>query len=520
MRLSIVNYGTSINPEVPKYAKMEDNALIKVASGIIEEKNMPKGAIVVSEVMHTDLVNFNNRSYVQKGLPEAVKSFYYPHFTPFLMHHEMGGGGLFGGGKPDLISVGTNLMAQMYRRKIETPTGIASGYVKVATFVPETSMVGNQNAIDALQSRQLMTLSIGSRVSDEDYRCSICNKSLYDEECDHSLGKEYEGEKCHAKVYNPLFREYSAVYNPSDINAVVRRMDVMEGEGYIEGEEHQVDKNYGGYVAIYDTMNGVFPSVNMGAFTGKDIGGSDIPSKETPAKEVKDMSNTAKVDYSDMPEDLLELIEVSKTAKRELAAKDKKIKNLERLVNVLAVALKEKLEGNFTTVQEEEEVPEDVPAEEDNTPQSEEPESDVGEDTNDDPSPEGVETASSEELPEQEEPSGEDIEEETPGEETTEEVPEGDDNGSQEESTDEGAQGNETPEDSDVQSEDGPEGGSQDITEDGPESPEEEGSGGQESALSYKEILVKRRSLNSIKIGSKHGRGDEGKRPLPRRFKI
>ena len=509
MRLSIVNYGTSINPDVPKYAKMEDNALIKIASGIIEEKNMPKGAIIVSEVMHTDLVNFNNRSYVQKGLPEAVKSFYFPHYTPFLMHHEMGGG--FMGGNPDLVSVGTNLIAQMYRRKVETPTGVASGYVKVATFVPETSMVGNQNAIDALQSRQLMTLSIGSRVSDEDYRCSICNKSLYDEECDHSPGREYDGEKCHAKVYNPLFREYSAVYNPSDINAVVRRMDVMEGEGYIEGEEHQVDKNYGGYVAIYDTMNRVYPSVDIGALTRGESSDTDTPSKETSAKEVKDMASTSKGNIS---EEVARLIKVCKTAEQEIAAKDKRIDELEQLVNVLAVALREKLETK------EQDVPDSTDTEEEDVVTSEDPVEQEESDNNEDSNPEGNETSDNEELPEQEDPTGEDIEEETPGEETTEEVPEGDDNGSQDESTDEEAQDNETSEGSDVQSEDEQEDTSRDITEDEPESPEEEGSGGQDSALSYREILVKRRSLNSIKIGSSNGRGNEGKRPLPRRFKI
>ena len=509
MRLSIVNYGTHINPSVPKYAKMEDNALIKLASEIIEDKNMPKGAVIISEVMHTDLVNFNNRAYVQKGLPDAVKSFYFPHYTPFLMHHEMGGGLL--GGDPNLISVGVNLMAQMYKRKVETPTGIASGYVKVATFIPEVSVVGGQSAIDALQSRQLMTLSIGSRVSDEDYRCSICGHSLYSEECEHVTGKEYDGSKCYAKVYNPLFREYSAVYNPSDINAVVRRMDVMEGESYIDGEEHHVDQNYGGYVAIYDTMSGVYPSVDMGALTGKD---TDVPPQETPAKEVKDMASVTKDNDSSIPKEVARLIQVCKTAEKELAAKDARIEELEQLVNILAATLREKMDMGAETV------PEAEGEEGESTPQVPDSEIEQESGSNDDPTVAEDDTSGDEDLSDQEEAASEDIEEEIPGDEIVEDVPDGDNNESQEESTDEGAQGNETPEDSDVQSEDESESGSREITEDGPDSPEEEGSGRQESALSYKEILVKRRSLNSIKIGSKYGRGEEGKRPLPRRFKI
>lgn len=295
MRLSIVNYGLDPGAEVPKHAKKEDDELIAIATEIIRKHDFGLGAVVVSEVFHTGLKNSNHRKYMEKGMDKAVTTFFQPHLTPFLMHHEMGGGGMFSSGDSTLLSVGSNIFSRYSRRAVETPSGLATGYGKVATFIPTNATIGGQNAIEALRSRRLLTVSLGARVSDNDYRCSICGKSMYDEECDHTPGKEYEGAICVAEVFNPWFREYSVVYNPSDIYATVRRMDVMEGE--IAPDKHQViDQEPSlGYLHVYEEVGKViYPSSSIkpegGDTMGDNAQGSTPPAPEAPKTSLSDTS--------------------------------------------------------------------------------------------------------------------------------------------------------------------------------------------------------------------------------------
>lgn len=318
MRLSIFNYGLDLEAEIPRYAKLEDDKLVNSAKEVVQKYDFGPGAVIVSEVFHTGLLNLNKRMYMNKGMDKSITSFHYPHPTPFLMHHEMGGGGFLSGGDPQLISVGSNLMSLYSRRKVETATGLADGYGKVATFVPSDSMVGGQKAIDALRSRRLLTISLGARVSDNDYRCSICGLSLYDDECEHSLGSVYEDKTCYAEVYNPLFREYSVVYNPSDINAMVRRMDVMEGVG-AEDKHLEVDQNAGiGYLSVYEDISKViYPSAEVNSEGGDDMGNKkDQPSLES----------SSAVAMSEL-----------------IAGYEKKIKEQDELIAALAVALRDRL---------------------------------------------------------------------------------------------------------------------------------------------------------------------------------
>jgi hypothetical protein len=289
MRLSILNYGFDLGSEVPKYAVKEDDDLLKLAEGIVTKQSFGRGALIISEVMHTGLTNFNNRKYMEKGMDNSVVSFYHPHPTPFLMHHDSGGD--FG---PPVVAVGTNITASFIKRRVETATGSASGYVKVATFVPEAAVVGGQNAIELLKSRRLFSLSIGARVADENYICSICGKSLYDSECDHISGRLYDGKKCEAHVYNPLFREYSAVYNPSDINALVRRMDVLEGENTDEDKILVVDSYIpSGYAHIYENLGKSVHSLG-GIGTNEKAGnvmGDNLKDPSMTDSEVNDLLN-------------------------------------------------------------------------------------------------------------------------------------------------------------------------------------------------------------------------------------
>lgn len=355
MKLSIVNYGTSAKVQVPSYAKREDDAILAIAKDIVVNQGMGKGAMIVSEVMHTGLRNQNFREYAAKGMDVACRTFYEPHFTPFLMHHEMGGGGLLGGGDPKLVSVGTNLIAQFTKKTVETPVGTANGYVKVGTFISEASKIGDLRAIDAIQARQLMTLSIGARVSDEDYTCSVCGLSRYDDECEHTLGKEYDGKICFVNVRNPFFREYSAVYNPSDINAVIRRMDVEESANGRPVEEHCVDMlQVPSQLNIYEVSGSkVYPS-------------AAIPTKETDMSKPNQTTETAPEPQS------TESADVTKPYQDKIQALESTIKDLEGTIKtkdatiaVLSLSLKEKIDALnalIATTEENDEEEETPPA--------------------------------------------------------------------------------------------------------------------------------------------------------------
>lgn len=265
MRLSIVNYPSNLSQKMRTTVTAEDDSILASAREIAEKMNLGRGAMIVSEVLHTDLTNLNNRSYKKKGMEEAVKSFVSPYPTPFIMHHDMGGGGMFGGGDPKLLSIGTNIVANYYARRTETANGLASGYVKVGTFIPEVAKIGETRAIDAIQSRLLFALSIGASITEANYRCSICGKPLYTEECEHYPGKLYEGVKCVAEVYSPVFKEYSAVYSPSDVVAAIKRMDLSEASNPLFATEHyEADTGMDMCeMAIYDLGQKLYPSTDV-----------------------------------------------------------------------------------------------------------------------------------------------------------------------------------------------------------------------------------------------------------------
>lgn len=518
MRLSILNYGSGADVTVPKHAKREDEELIASASNIVKERNFGRGGIVVAEVMHTDLPNFNNRRYRTKGLDEAVTTFYYPHFTPFLMHHETGGGGPFGGGDANLISVGTNLFSRFYRKKTETATGTASGYVKVATFVRENQMIGDNYALDALQARQLMGLSIGARVHDENYRCSICNKSLYDEECDHSPGKEYEGKRCYADVYSPMFREYSAVYTPADINALVRRVEVSDAEGGVV-EEHLMDQCYGNAsIAIYETVGNIYPSADVRSTGDSDTMGS-TEKKETnkdtvTGETLKELAELiAKYEHK--------LNELEKEKDKEIVGLREELEEKDKLIATLSEALDEKTRPEEDEVEDNEDESEadegedNAPSEKPSDAQTDPAESEENEESSSESEVEDANESDSDiEQPMEDSEDVEDVEEDGEGEES-----QADADGSSE--VGETVEGD--PEEASQEASDDPSTDAEGEAEDGEcedsENPaEENGSEDEDTEKTYRKLLRERNS--KFGILSVPSNGSKGSKGLPKKFRI
>ncbi len=257
----IVNYGVKVNPsDLPKDIVQENERLRAVALDTMKRmnfQNTKNGAVIVSEVLHTGIPTENNWEYMSRGLSDAARTFYFPNFTPFLLNHNNGSQKT---GQQDIVGKGVNIHAEYISRNTEHPKGIATGYIKVATFIPEHSTHDRVKVIDLIGSRQIMHLSAGAVTKPDDNVCSICSKGYFAEDHTHKAGKVYKGQMCIRQMYNPRFREYSAVPgNPGDIGATLREMSVIQDSLYgapaedFSGYDFIVSSDMASSLVVYDT---------------------------------------------------------------------------------------------------------------------------------------------------------------------------------------------------------------------------------------------------------------------------
>lgn len=107
--------------------------------------------------------------------------------------------------------------------------------------------IGKQESIQDIESKILLTVSIGVGVSD--CRCSICGKDYFSGECEHMRGVEYDGEICYIDIYSMEARELSFVIVPSDPYAMLvnnnkpfhpfKRENEEKDEDIVHGKEIQ-----------------------------------------------------------------------------------------------------------------------------------------------------------------------------------------------------------------------------------------------------------------------------------------
>ena len=105
-----------------------------------------------------------------------------------------------------------------------------------------------------------MHLSAGAITKAEDNICSVCSKGYFSEDHTHKAGKVYKGQMCIRQMYNPRFKEYSAVPgNPGDIGATLREMSLIQDSLYgsrpdeFEGYDFIVSSDMASSLIVYDT---------------------------------------------------------------------------------------------------------------------------------------------------------------------------------------------------------------------------------------------------------------------------
>lgn len=316
-KLSIVNYGFNIRSKMDPEAKKEDDAIIQAAKSIVDKHNFGKGAIMVTEAYHTDLGNGNNYLYPGDNMQNLIKSFYNPFNTPFLCFHN-------DVSKP----IGTNMTARYIKKPVQLSRGIASGYGKIGTFIPESSTFEEEPVIDLIQQRRFMAVSIGSKTHRDNMKCSICDKSIWDMECDHIPGKSYEGQKCLIKMVNPIFTECSmAGGNPADIDAMTRRMDcfdTVEDKSSIESITDMISDPWS--VAIYDNaITSQFPGADIKGTKDKEESGEE----EMP-KSIADLVTSYEKRIADTETDKEVLVTALTSANNKIADLQSQIKEIRK----------------------------------------------------------------------------------------------------------------------------------------------------------------------------------------------
>ena len=316
-KITVLNYGIDVTPDnLPANIKEEDDRLITRGREIKDKLNLGKGSLIVSEVLHSEIPTFNNWVYKEEGLADSVRSFYTPQPTPFLMHHDDGSYG-----NSDVVTIGPTIYAEYIKRVTDHPMGKSAGYVKVVTFIPDQVKLGDMKAIDSIQSRRVISLSVGSSVNRRDKKCNICGLSISDQECEHIAGRTYDGKVCYSDLYNPRFTEYSGVYDPANVLAAIRRMDHADSTQQRELLNDAVDfATTRGYLNIYD-------DAKIHSLSG-------IPSttKENCDMELKDI---LKLESSEKLSDALDIIS------KELKSRDIIIGQLSDTIKTLAAKSKD-----------------------------------------------------------------------------------------------------------------------------------------------------------------------------------
>lgn len=251
----VVNYGVKVNPSnVPEEIKRENEKIRKAVMDnmkVMGFQNTAGGGILVSEVMHTGIPTDNFWEYMDDGkLGRDASTFYTPAPTPFLVNHNTGGE------YSDVVGRGSNLHAEYIKRTVDHTKGKATGYIKVGTYIPPTSMIGNERTIDLINARQIVNLSASAISVKENNKCSICGENYFGPDHSHFRGEVYKGKVCIRQIYGPRrFREYSSVPgNPGDMDAILREMSIIQdslGSSEID-HEYLIDTSGLSSIVTYD----------------------------------------------------------------------------------------------------------------------------------------------------------------------------------------------------------------------------------------------------------------------------
>lgn len=177
-------------PDIKQVEKLEEFDISSVNLSNIYE---------IEAIHGYPLATRNYTRYMPEALRGCIESWTKPYPRPIIKFHN----------DVDGETIGRIIEASYIDNSPSTNTPAIK--VKAA--------IGKQESIQDIESKILLTVSIGVGVSD--CRCSICGQDYFAGECEHIRGKEYDGEMCYIDIYSMEARELSFVIVPSDPYAML-----------------------------------------------------------------------------------------------------------------------------------------------------------------------------------------------------------------------------------------------------------------------------------------------------------
>ena len=135
----------------------------------------------------------NFHTYPLEELEASVKKWTKPYGKPVLRNH-------------DIYEEPLGRVVEASMIKYSNSDGVLS----LVTSIPD------EDAAEKIRDQRYVTVSVG--VTSRKVECSICGTNWFEDECDHDVGKEYEGGVCTANIRDIQPIELSFVNLPADAN--------------------------------------------------------------------------------------------------------------------------------------------------------------------------------------------------------------------------------------------------------------------------------------------------------------
>jgi hypothetical protein len=97
--------------------------------------------------------------------------------------------------------------------------------------------VNTDRVAEGIQGGIITDMSVGFGGVECWYKCSICSRNLWDNQCAHYPGLMYDGVRAFAWIENARLKEHSIVYSGADPGAIILKAQNMVAEGKLSAND-------------------------------------------------------------------------------------------------------------------------------------------------------------------------------------------------------------------------------------------------------------------------------------------
>jgi len=202
MKKDVFKAGDVIKDSVS--VRLPDTTNIKKEFAMLRDGNQKRYLEIEVDVTHGGYVNKNGYYYTPEGQAQAVLSFYSPYPKPVLVHHD---------GARDPI--GRTYAAAFVLLPAAIDATTKDDMTTPKSKIRVKSIITDEAAIEKILDKRYMTVSSGGSAKTMPM-CSICGNPVNHDDCDHDRNQVYDGKKCHWKIGQMDYQEYSFENLPAD----------------------------------------------------------------------------------------------------------------------------------------------------------------------------------------------------------------------------------------------------------------------------------------------------------------